>query len=288
MANKYTEEMVAELETFMSKYDGSIPYADVTEFTTNFDTKFDVEFKQRSIAGKLRHMKADLEKKSVAGKVYSDSDEAKIAEMCADLDNLPWQEDIAEALGRGCKSIGGKLVSMNIYGVKKRDKVKNETVKMFTPEDEAIIIDLVNADGDTFIEDIAEALGKEVSKVRGKLAGMRVKGVLTRNKVAKKGKVYTDELLAEIKGMLDVQATLQEIAAKFSLNEKGLHSILAKKGLIAKSVKGKFWTDERKADLVSMIEDGLSRETIAENMDTTVAVVGKQAKAMSLDFVAAA
>ena len=289
MANKYTDEMVAGLENFGNKYDAEIPYAEVSDFVEEFNEEFEVEFSQRSIAGKLRYMGYALELKAavVATKSYTEDEENTIRTMCADKDNLPSMEDVAGAVGRDCKSIGGKLVSMKIYGVKKANP-KAEPVKLFTPEDEATIVELVNAEGDTFIEDIVEAVGKTLSQVRGKLASMRVKGVQTRNKVGRKGKIYTDEMLEKIQGMLDAGNELKDIAAELELKATGLHSILAKKGMIAKTSKGKFWTDERKDEMVALIDEGKTRDEAAEVMDTTVAVLAKQAKAMNLEFAAAA
>lgn len=287
MSNKYTDEMVAALDNFASQYEDTIPYGDVTKFTEEFNEEFEVNFNQRSVGGKLRYMEYTLEKKgTVAGvKKYTEEEENTIREMCSDPDNLPFQEDVAEAVGRDCKSIGGKLVSMNIYGVLKRDKVVDDTVKLFTPEDEVKILELVDAPGDTFVEDIAEAVGKEVKQVRGKLAGMRIKGILTRNKVAKSTKIYTDELLAKIQVMLDEGADLPAIATEFSLKVTGLHSILAKKGMIAKSTKARFWTEERVDEFVGFVEACTARDAIAEIMGTTVAVIGKQAKALGLTLV---
>ena len=287
MANKYTDDMVVALEAFGDKYDGEIPYVDVSDLVVEFNETFEVEFNQRSLGGKLRYMGYTLEKKGavVGVKSYTDEEEATIREMCSDPDNLPFQEDVAAAVGRECKSIGGKLVSMKIYGVLKRDKVVNDTPKLFTEADEVVINEMVDAEGDTFVEDIAEALGKEVKQVRGKLAGMRIKGVLTRNKVTRAAKLYTDELLASIQVMLDADKTLEEIADKFTLKVSGLHSTLAKKGMIAKSTASKFWTDERNAELSTLIAEDKTRDEIAAIMETTVAVVGKQAKKLELVFV---
>ncbi len=292
MANKYTDDMEVTLSEFGDKYEGEIPYNDVSQFVEDFGEEFDVDFNQRSIGGKLRYMGYTLEKKgsSSAVKKYTDEEEATIREMCSDPDNLPSQEEVAEAVGKDCKSIGGKLVSMNIYNVKKANPKSGSAVKLFTEDDEVTILEMTAGivDGaQVFVEDIAEALGKEVKQLRGKLAGMRVKGVLTRNKAVKAVKVYTDEVLESIKGMLDTGCSLEEIAETKGLKLTGLKSILAKKGLISKSTKGKFWTDERVATLTEAVEEGQSRDDIAALLDTTVAVVGKKAKALDLEFVKA-
>ena len=283
---KYTDEMVAALKDFADKYADEIPYEDVEAFTEEFNERFaDANASHRSIAGKLRHMDYDLARKTTAASKYTPEMEETIRQMCADEDNLPSQEALAEALGVSCQSIGGKLISMGIYGVKKEHKASSDYERKFTPEDEATIIEMVNAPGDTYIEDIAEKLGKTVNQVRGRLAGMRIKGVLTRDKKAnKKARIYTDELLASIKEDIDAGISLEDIAEKFNLNFVGLRSIAGKKGLIKKVEKAKFWTEEKVAELIEHIENGLTRKAVADAMNTTVAVVGKQAKKLGLEF----
>ncbi len=290
---KYTDEMVVVLSSFGDEYEGAeIPYVEVTAFIDTFNEQFETDFNQRSVGSKLRYMTYNLEKKTAKteAKKYSEEDEATIREMCADPDNLPFMEAVAEAVGRDCKSIGGKLVSMNIFGVKKEHLAVKDTVKLFTPEDEDTLSTLCANIGseDVFVEDLAEAVGKGIKQVRGKLAGMRIKGVQTRNKVAKAAKVYTDEVLETIQEMLDADNTLEVIAETLTLNVKGLHSVLAKKGMVEKSSKGKFWTDERTNELTDLVEAGKTRDEVAEAMNTTVAVIGKKAKALSIEFPKAA
>jgi len=225
---KYTDEMVVVLKDFADKYADEIPYEDVEAFTEEFNERFaDANASHRSIAGKLRHMDYDLARKTTAASKYTPEMEETIRQMCADEDNLPSQEALAEALGVSCQSIGGKLISMGIYGVKKEHKASSDYERKFTPEDEATIIEMVNAPGDTYIEDIAE---------------------------------------------------------KFNLNFVGLRSIAGKKGLIKKVEKAKFWTEEKVAELIEHIENGLTRKAVADAMNTTVAVVGKQAKKLGLEF----
>ena len=281
---KYNEEMVEVLADFGDSYEEEIPYEDCEKFTVDFNEKFDVDYSVRSITSKLRHMEYNVAKKNAStapSKKYTEEEEAKIREI-ASKEGV-WLEDIAEALGREVKSIGGKLISMGIYGIKKRDKKVNDTPKLFTEEDEAKILEMVKA-GETFIEDIAEALEKDIKQVRGKLAGMRIKGVKTRNKKAPKAKVYTDEVIAEIKEELAAGKTLEEIVEARGLNLTGAIATLTRLGVIERKGKKAFWSDEKNEQLKELVEAGKSIADIAQAFNTTVMVVGKQVKKLGLEL----
>ena len=284
---KYTDEMENALENFASNYTEEVPYNDAVAYTEEFNNEFDVDYSPRAITSKLRHMGFPVGKKaSAAGvKKYSAEEEAKIRELVDNADGEIFQEDIAEALGRDVKSIGGKLIAMKIYGIKKKfHEEKEEKPKLFTPEDEATILDMVENNDEVFIEDIAEAVGKSVKQCRGKLASMRVKGVKTRNaKTTAKTKIYTDELLADIKDHLDNGISVEDIAEKFNLKLAGLISMLGRKGLVdSKSKRSRFWTAEKDAELKDYVDNGYTLEALAEAFNTTVAVVGKRLKKFGL------
>jgi len=282
---KYTNEMVDTLKDFGNSYNGKeIAYTDIEDVTTEFNEKFEVNYSVRSLSSKLRHMEFVVGKKNsgTVAKKYTDAEEATIREV-ASKEGV-FLEDVADAVGRDTKSIGGKLISMGIYGIKKRDKKVDETVKLFTPEDELLILKMVDA-GECFIEDLAEALGKGVKQVRGKLAGLRIKGVLTRDKKAStKVKIYTDEVVEAIKAELATGKTIEAIAEERNLNVRGMITTLTRLGVLEKKGKKVFWTEDRVAELKSLVDAGKTREEVAEVMKTTIMVVAKRAKADSLEF----
>jgi len=285
--SKYTEEMVNAFNTFGTQYnDEEIPYEDTVQFLEDFNNQFEVEYTQRSINSKLRHMGFSVAKKpSFNGvKKYSAEEEDTIRELAA-KDGI-FIEDIAEALGREAKSIGGKLVSMGLYGIKKKNHKTEIAPKTFTEAEESVIREMTSA-GECFIEDIAERLGKGVQQVRGKLAGMRIKGVKTRNlKAPKQAKIYTDEVLAEIKEAIANGQSPEQIAKDRDLNLHGLILTLKRKGIIEKTSKAKkvFWTDERIEELHDLATEGKTMKQAAEALGTRVTVVGKKAKALGLEF----
>ena len=286
---KYTDEMVTVIENFSNDYEGTVSYADFVKFHADFEEEYGETFKLRSLGAKMRHMGIALEPKSSvkAVKQYSEADEAQIQGMCNDPDNLPFLEQIAEAMGRSEKSISGKLVSMGIYGVKK-EHLKTKAPKLFTADDEVKILEMCADENNLpFIEELADALGKEAKQVRGKLAGMRIKGILTRDKVAAKGKIYTDEVVAEIKAALEGGKTVEEIASERNLNPRGMLTTLTKLGVIAKKVKAVFWNDSRVEKVKEMVAAGSTREDIASALNTTVMVICKKSKDLGLTLIKA-
>jgi hypothetical protein len=283
---KYDETQTMVIEKVMAKYNGEISRSNFEKFYKEFVDEYGDDFSERSLASKIRSMgyKVEAKGKVIIPKQYTEQEEAVIRELCKDPENLPFQEDIADKLGKETKSIGGKLISMGIYGVKKRD-LKAPAEKLFTEADEAVIMEMIKGDSDVFIEDIAEKVGKSVKQVRGKLAGMRVKGVKTRNKVAAKPKVYTEEVVAGIKADIAKGMSLEDIAKARGLNERGMQTTLTRLGVLAKKAKKVFWTDEKVAKLASLAAKGTTLDDAAKALSTTIMVIGKRARQDNLEFI---
>ena len=282
---KYDETQTMVIEKVMTKCNGEISRSDFEAFYADFVEEYGDEFSERSLASKIRSLgyKVEAKGKVVTPKRYTEQEEAIIRELCKDPQNLPFQEDVAEKVGKSTKSIGGKLISMGIYGVKKRD-LKAPAVKLFTEADEDVIMAMISDNDEVFIEDMAEKLGKSVKQVRGKLAGMRIKGVKTRNKAAAKPKVYTEEVVEGIKEDLANGMSLTDIAKVRGLNERGMQTTLTRLGVLEKKAKKVFWTDERIAELSDLAAKGVTLEEAASALKTTIMVVGKRAKTDGLEF----
>lgn len=283
--SKYTDSANIFITEFADSYKGEqIPYTDVMEFVdklNNSDLMEDaVNF--RSLSAKLRFSGYKLETKPVkiGAKTFTEEDEAVILEMTSDPDNMPFLEDIAERLGKGVKQVQGKLVSMRISGVYKKEKaVAEKAPRLFSEEDEAVILEMTSDENNLpFIEDIAERLGKEVKKLRGKLASMKIRGIKTKNPAPGPKKVFTEEVKSKIAHMNNQGIKVPEIASKLGLNEISLRCQMGKMGILKKAEKVRFWNDERVAKLESMIQEGLDRAAIAEALETTELVVAKKMK----------
>jgi len=284
---KYTDDQNTAIAEWVDSFNGEeIPY-DVAETwmndVLNVMEGVETPFAMRSFATKLRFSNYNIGRKTQVAtvKAFSPEDEAVISEMTSDPDNLPYLEEIAEKLDKKPQQVRGKLVSMRISGILKRDKVVQEpTVKLFSEEDEVTIFGMTeDEDNMPFIEEIADALGKTVKQVRGKIASLRIKGVLTRDKKETiKVKVYTDEVIANVTQFVKDGLGLDAIVEKTGLNKIGLRSQLGKLGLLKKKVKIKFWDEARIASLEALMAEGKTKEEIALVFETNILVVAKKLK----------
>jgi DNA-directed RNA polymerase specialized sigma24 family protein len=98
---------------------------------------------------------------------------------------------------------------------------KKAAPRTYSDAEEATIADLVSAG--MFLEEIAEAVGRPVNSVRGKLLSMGLKAA-QRDKKAAKSDPYEG-----IEDMLD--KTVEEIATAFDKTARGVKTVLTRRGL---------------------------------------------------------
>lgn len=174
------------------------------------------------------------------------------------------------------KSLTAKI---RFLGGKVERKTKEERVKVFSEEDEAIILEMTSdPDNLPYVEDIAERLGKEVKQVRGKLVSMRIKGVKTKNMKPKPLKLFTEEETSIIEDMIkDIENLpfVEDIAERLGKEVKQVRGKLASmkiKGIQSKNKKAapkKIYTDELKEELKELIKTN-SVEEIAKMKDLNI------------------
>jgi arsenate reductase-like glutaredoxin family protein len=186
----------------------------------------------RSIASKLRQL--DREVASLAKEktsAFTADEGADLAEFVeANAGNLTYKQ-IAEHFADGkfsAKQIQGKLLALELTGsVKPADKV--EVARTYTEAEEAKFISM--AQGGSFIEDIANALGKSVASVRGKALSLTRKGQIDKIPAQREShaKETIDPVTAlgnKIHGM-----TVAEIATAVDKTERGLRTLLTRRGI---------------------------------------------------------
>lgn len=186
----------------------------------------------RSIAAKLRQL--DREVASLAKEKTSaftaDEGEALAEFVEANAGNLTYKQ-IAENFAGGkfsAKQIQGKLLALELTGsVKPAEKV--EVARTYTEAEEAKFVAM--AQSGKFIEDIAQALGKSVASVRGKALSLTRKGQIDKIPAQKEShaKETVDPVTAlgdKIHGM-----TVAEIAAAVDKTERGLRTLLTRRGI---------------------------------------------------------
>ena len=186
----------------------------------------------RSIASKLRQL--DREVASLAKEktsAFTADEGADLAEFVqANAGNLTYKE-IAENFASGkfsAKQIQGKLLALELTGsVKPAEKV--EVARTYTEAEEAKSIKM--AEGGSFIEDIANALNKSVTSVRGKALSLTRKGQIA--KIPAQKASHAKEQVDPVTALGDkIHAmTVAEIAAAVDKTERGLRTLLTRRGI---------------------------------------------------------
>jgi hypothetical protein len=214
---EYTEEMVARMEQACS--------AGVTEeIITQLCEEF--EFPRRSVTAKLRKQGFDVPHKPKAAPTFTDEETTELREFLEANDGAFTAEEIAERIAGGkfnARQINGKALSLEMTGaIKPADK--KVAPRTYSEAEEAQIAEM--ATSGAFIEDIAEALDKPVASIRGKLLSMQLKAPQRDKKVARSDSYEGIEELA-------TKHTVAELAAHFDKTERGVKTVLSRRGLSA-------------------------------------------------------
>lgn len=192
----------------------------------------------RSVASKLRKMGYDVASMAKdTTKAYSDSEENELRSFLESNPGKYTYAEVAAALFGGkrtAKQIQGKILSMELTAaVKPTPKVERE--KSFSDEDTKKLEGMLG--NGKYIEDIAEAMGREVNVVRGKILSlMRTNPDITIPKQRNyKSRDAVDPLVAlgDISGM-----TVAEIAEAIGKTERGVKTMLTHRSLVAKNYDG--------------------------------------------------
>lgn len=211
---EYTDEMVERMHEVAN---GGITEETIENLMNEFD------FPRRSVTAKLRKLGYDVPKKPGAAPVFSAEETEALAEFLQDNSGNMTAEEIAAEFEGGkftARQINGKALSLEMtQHVKPAEK--KVTPRTYTEAEEAQITDMVEAG--KFLEDIADAMGRPVNSVRGKLLSMGLKAP-QRDKKATKSDPYEG-----IEDMLD--KTVEEIAQNFDKTVRGVKTVLTRRGL---------------------------------------------------------
>lgn len=211
---EYTDEMVERMHEVAN---GGITEETIENLMSEFD------FPRRSVTAKLRKLGYDVPKKPGAAPVFSAEETEALAEFLQDNSGNMTAEEIAAEFEGGkftARQINGKALSLEMtQHVKPAEK--KVTPRTYTEAEEAQIADMVDAG--KFLEEIADAMGRPVNSVRGKLLSMGLKAA-QRDKKATKSDPYDG-----IEDMLD--KTVEEIAQSFDKTVRGVKTVLTRRGL---------------------------------------------------------
>ena len=231
---KWSDEVVNKMLSIVGRQ-SPVTAAKVQEVVDTLGEDFTV----RSVASKLRQM--DYEVASLAKEktsAFTDEETQALTKFVSNNNGKLTYKEIAENFADGkftAKQIQGKLLALELTSsVKPAEKV--EVARTYTEAEEQKFISM--ADSGAFIEDIAKALGKEIASVRGKALSLTRKGMIER--IPPQRNSYAKETTDPIAALGDKIAsmTVAEIAAAVDKTERGLRTLLTRRGINVADYKG--------------------------------------------------
>ena len=217
---EYTEDMVARMEQVCA---GGITEDTIIALCEEFD------FPRRSVTAKLRKLGYDVPTKPKAAPAFDADETAALTSFLEGNSGVHTAEAIATHFsgewGRDVTSrqVNGKALSLEMTAHIKPAE-KKVAPRTYSEAEEAQISDM--AGSGAFLEDIADALGKSVNSVRGKLLSMQLKAP-QRDKKAAKSDSY--------EGIEDMATSMSvaELADQFGKSERGVKTVLTRRGISA-------------------------------------------------------
>ncbi len=194
-----------------------------------------LETTDRSIAAKLRKMDYEVEKVgTTATKTFTDAQEDFLVAFLEKNSGEYTFAEIAEVFADGefsAKQIQGKVLSLEMTDhVKPAEKKVYE--RTFTDADQKTFVKMANAGA--MLEEIAEKLGRSIASVRGKalslLRSKEIESIPASQKVAKSEDAF--------EGITVENLTVAELAEKVGRTERGVKTMLTRRGLVAKDYDG--------------------------------------------------
>lgn len=222
---KWSDEVVAQLNAIVGN---SNPVsAQAVEKAAQ-----ELGFTARSVASKLRQL--DREVASMAQtktSPFSESQTQSLKEFVTRKAGSLTYKEIAEKFEGGAftaKQIQGKLLALEMTGmVKPAEKV--EVARTYTAQEEAKFVELVKSG--KFIEDIAQALNKSISSVRGKALSLTRNGQI--EKIPAQKESHAQNTVDPVAALGDSigKMTVAEIAAAVDKTERGIKTLLTRRGI---------------------------------------------------------
>ena len=193
----------------------------------------------RSVASKLRQLDrevASMAKEKVSA--FTPEQTSALAKFVTANSGVMTYKDIAENFEHGAfsaKQIQGKLLALELTGsVKPAEKV--EAARTYSDAEEATFIKMAQAG--KYIEEISITLGKSIPSVRGKALSLTRKGQIDRIPTQKDShaKNTVDPVVAL--GTSIASMTVAEIALAVDKTERGLKTLLTRRGISVKDYDG--------------------------------------------------
>lgn len=231
-AKKWSDETVAQLLSIVG-HDSPVSVARVEQAAEALGVT------ERSVASKLRQLDrevASMAKEKVSA--FTADQSAALSSMVRTNAGVYTYKDIAEQFEHGtftAKQIQGKLLALELTGnVKPAEKV--EAARTYSDAEEATFIKMAQAG--KYIEEIAVTLGKSIPSVRGKALSLTRKGQIDRIPAQKDSHAKNTVDPVTALGTSIVNMTVAEIAAAVDKTERGLKTLLTRRGISVKDYDG--------------------------------------------------
>ena len=193
----------------------------------------------RSVASKLRQL--DVEVASLAREktsAFTEKETEDLKTFVGRKSGTLTYKEIAERFADGkfsAKQIQGKLLALEMTGsVKPTEKL--EVARTYSEAEEAKFVSMVNKGA--FIEDIAEALGKEIASVRGKALSLTRKGEIAKIPAQRQSYAQSVTDPVEALGSKIASMTVAEIASATDKTERGIKTLLTRRGITVADYDG--------------------------------------------------
>jgi len=231
-AKKWSDEAVAELTSIVGK-SGAVSVEQVEQAAQALGVTV------RSVASKLRQL--DREVASMAKEKVSAFTEVESNSLHKFVTNNSGEytyKEIAESFAGGkfsAKQIQGKLLALELTGdVKPAEKV--EVARTYTEAEEATFIKMAQAG--KYIEEIAVTLGKTIPSVRGKALSLTRKNLIDKIPAQRDSHAKNTVDPVTALGSKITTMTVAEIAAAVDKTERGLKTLLTRRGISVKDYDG--------------------------------------------------
>lgn len=226
---KWNDERTSQLQNAVGN-ESPVTKATVTRVAEEMGTT------PRSVASKLRKLGFEVERAGEAPRAFSEEEAEQLRSFVeSNSGNLTYGQ-VAEQFADGrfnAKQIQGKILSMELT-----DRIaptpKPESQKTFTDEEEARVVEMVQ--NGSFVEDIADALGRSVPSIRGKaLSLLRAEQIdaMPKQRNVKGEAPDALEALGDVSGR-----TVAEIAQELGKSERGVKTMLTRRGITASDYDG--------------------------------------------------
>jgi len=209
-----------------------------------------LEVSNRSVASKLRQMDievASMAKEKVA--TFTPEETKALSNFVQDNEGEYTYAEIAEKFEDGHfspKQIQGKLLALELTSMVK-PTVKVEAARTYTEAEETMFVKM--AKGGKFIEEIAAALGKTVPSVRGKALSLTRSGLI--DNIPKQKESHAKEAIDAVGALGEaiVNMTVAAIAVAVDKTERGVRTLLTRRGIKVADYDGKAKKEKAEAKL---------------------------------------